>query len=79
MACHLIGTKSLPEPMMKFRQPGARPTNEISIEFEIRPKFPMLWFEIYSTDHSKILHTLRQCNCHDVCKISLWSVDHILN
>ena len=60
-------------------RPGARPTNEISIEFEIRPKFPMLWFEIYSTDHSKILHTSRQCNCRDVCKIPLWSVDHILN
>ena len=58
--------------------PGARPTNDISIEFEIRPKFAVLWFEIYSTDHNEILHTSRQCNCRDVCKISLWSVRHIL-
>ena len=43
---------------------GARPTNDISISFEIRPKFAVLWFKIYSTDHNKI---------------SLWSVEHILN
>ena len=59
--------------------PGARPTNDISIEFEIRPKFAVLWFKMYSIDHNDILHTLRQCHCRDVCKISLWSVKHILN
>ena len=57
---------------------GARPTNDISIEFEIRPKFAVLWFKIYSTDHHEILHTPRQCNCRDVRKIPLWSVRHIL-
>ena len=54
--------------------PGARPTNDISIEFEIQPKFAVLCFEIYSTDHNEILHTSRQLHCRDVCKISLWSV-----
>ena len=32
--------------------PGPRPTNDISIEFEIRPKYAVLWFKIYSTDHN---------------------------
>ena len=59
--------------------PGARPTNDISIEFEIRPKFAVLWFKMYSTDHYKILHTSRQCNCRDVGNISLWLVKQILN
>ena len=59
--------------------PGTRPTNDISIEFEIRPKFAVLWFKIYWTDHNKILHTSRQYNCHEVCKISLWSIKRILN
>ena len=40
--------------------PGARPTNDISIEFEIRPKFAVFWFKMYSTDHNEILHTSRQ-------------------
>ena len=57
--------------------PGARPTNGISIEFEIRSKFAVFWFKRYSTDHNKILHTSRQCNCRDVCKILLWWVEHI--
>ena len=30
---------------------GTHPTNDISIEFEIRPKFAVLWFKIYSTYH----------------------------
>ena len=34
---------------------------------------------MYSTDHNEILHTPRQCNCRDVCKILLWSVKRILN
>ena len=33
---------------------------------------------MYSTDHNEILHTSRQCNCRDVCKISLLLVKHIL-
>ena len=28
--------------------PGARPSNAIPIELEIQPKFPELWFEMYS-------------------------------
>ena len=59
--------------------PGARLTNDFSIEFEIRPNFVVLWFKMRSTDHNKILHISRQCNCCEVCKISLWSVKHILN
>ena len=60
-------------------RPGARPTNDISIEFEIRPNFAVLWFKMFSTDHNEISHTSRQCNCRDVCKISLWSSMYILN
>ena len=59
--------------------PGASPTNDISIKFEIQPKFAVLWFKTYSTDHNGILHMSRQYNCRDVCKISLWSVEHIFN
>ena len=58
---------------------GARPTNGISIEFEIRPNFVVLQFKKYTTDHNEIVHTSRQCNCRDVCKISLWSVEYISN
>ena len=58
---------------------SARPTNDISIKFEIRPKFEVPWFQMYSTDHNEILHMSQQCNCHDVYKISLWSVELILN
>ena len=39
--------------------PGARPTNDISIEVEIRQKYAELWFKIYSTNHNEILHTSR--------------------
>ena len=58
---------------------GARPTNGISIEFEIRSKYGALWFKICSTEHNEILHTSRQLRCRDVCKILLWSVQHVLN
>ena len=54
-------------------------TDDISIEFEIRPTFAVLWFKTYSTYHNEILHTSRQCNCRGVRKISLWSVGHIIN
>ena len=54
---------------------GARPTNDISIEFEIRPKFGVLQFTIYVTDHNQILQTSRQCKSMHVksqpCKF--WS------
>ena len=59
--------------------PGARPINDISIEFEIRPEFGVLYFMICSTYHQEILHTSRQFYCRDVCSISLWSVERIWN
>ena len=58
---------------------GACPTNHISIEFEIWPNFGVLQFRIYLPDHNEILHTSWQLHCHDMCKISLWSVEYILN
>ena len=61
------------------QRPGAHPTNDISIEFEIQPKFEVLSIHAYITNHNEISHTLRQCNCRDVCKISLRLVEHILN
>ena len=39
----------------------------------------MRWFKRYSPDHNEIMYTSRQCNYRGVCKISLWSVEHILN
>ena len=62
-----------------YMVPGARPTNDISIEFEIWPKFAMLLFNTYSADHNDILHTSRQLHCRDVRKISLRPVEHISN
>ena len=35
---------------------GTCPTKNISIEFEILPKFAMLWYKMYSTDHNEILN-----------------------
>ena len=52
---------------------GAHPTNGISVEFEIRSKCAVIWFQMCSIDHNEILHTSRQCYCRNVCKISLWS------
>ena len=69
---------SLEEYLRTLWRPGARPTNDISIEFESQPKFVVLWFKMYSTNHNEILYMSRQSNCRDVCKISLWSVEHIL-
>ena len=34
--------------------PSARPTNDISIKFEIRQQFGAISFKIYSTDHNEI-------------------------
>ena len=59
--------------------PCPRPTNDILIEFEIRPKFEVLWFKMYSADYNKILHTSQQGNCCDLCKISLQLFENILN
>ena len=58
---------------------GVRPTNGISIEFEIQPNFVVLWFKMCSTDHIEILHMSRQWSCREVCKISLWLVKYISN
>ena len=43
--------------MLVKEAPGSRPTNDISIEFEIRPKFGGLCFQTYSTDPNEFLHT----------------------
>ena len=37
-----------------------------------RPKFGLLQFKIYVTDHNEILHTSRQCNCRDVLVLIGW-------
>ena len=58
--------------LYKSYSPGARPTKDILIEFEIRPIFAVLWFKMNSTNHGENLHTSRQL-------LSLWSVAHILN
>ena len=34
---------------------------------------------MFLDDHDKIMHTSRQLHCRNVCKISSWSVEHILN
>ena len=53
-------------PLCSIYSSGARPTNDISIEFEIWPKFAMLLFNTYSADHNDILHTSRQLHCRRV-------------
>ena len=58
---------------------GAHPTNNISIELEIWPKFAVLWFEMSWTDHDEILHISWHLHCCDMCQISLWSFEHISN
>ena len=42
-------------------RPGPRPTNGILIEFEIRPKFEVLWFKIYSIEHNETQKNLLTC------------------
>ena len=61
-------------------RPGARPTNGISIEFEIRPTFAVLWFECAQPITTKF------CTPHDgvtvgreVCATLLWSVEYVMN
>ena len=53
--------------------PGTHPTSDILTKFEIRPKFAVLWFKTYFTDHNAILHTSWQLLCLNLYKISLWS------
>ena len=60
-------------------RPRARPAYDISIKFEIQAKFVVLWFKMGSTDHNEILHTSRQYYYRDVCKISLWSAEYVMN
>ena len=60
-------------------RPGAHPADDISIKFEIRPKFEVLIvFQMYSANHNNILNMPRQCNCRDMFITSLWSFEHIL-
>ena len=40
---------------------GARPTNDISMEFEIQCDYVMLFFITYSTDYNEFFHTSQQC------------------
>ena len=54
----MIFSSSVGNGLVPARYPAARPTNGITIEFEIGPKFAVLLFKVYSTDH----------NCRDVCK-----------
>ena len=58
---------------------GARPANRVLIKFKMRAKFDVLRFKVHSADHNKILHMSRQCNCRDMRKNSLQSIEHILN
>ena len=64
---------------ISYGRPGASPTNDISIEFEIRPKFGVLWFKMHIADLNDILSTSRQCSYRAVRKLSVWSVENILN
>ena len=54
------------------------PPNDISIKFEIIPKFKVLWFKMCSSDHNVILHTTQQLLSF-LCKILLYSVEQILD
>ena len=58
---------------------GTCPTYDISTEFEIQRNFAMLLFITCSADHNEILHTSQQWHCRDMCKISLWLDDPVLN
>ena len=64
---------------MSWFSPCVHPTNGISTEFEIRSTFTMLWFKSCMTDHNENLYTSRQCYCRDVCNISLWSAEYVMN
>ena len=65
--------------VIHLRHSCARPTNDISIEFEIRSEFVVLWLKMRSTDHNEISHMTRHCYCCDVCKTSLFSARYVVN
>ena len=71
--CHPSLQGAISQNKDKIKGLGLHPTNEIWSKFEV------LWFEIWSTDHNKILHTSWHCYCRDMCKISLWSVEYVTN
>ena len=56
---------------------GTRPNRDISIEFETRSKSLGPWIKICSTYHNEILHTSRQCYCHDVAKPAYYVMKNI--
>ena len=57
----------------------AHPNDNISIKFETQWNFLVLLLIIYLTGHNAILHTPWQLYCRYMCKIMMWSVEHILN
>ena len=58
---------------------GARPTNDISIEFEIQWNFVMLLFITYPTDHKEIWHSSRQLHSYTVVTVTLsWRVHNFV-
>ena len=65
-------------PILARPSPGARPTDGILVEFEIRSGFRVLWFEVCLADRRGTLHMSRQLHCRGVCKILWWSVGYIL-
>ena len=75
----MLNQRNFSHSIFLYGQSGARPTKDISIEFEIQWNFVMLLFITCSADHDKILHTSRQLHCRAVCNISLLSVEHVLN
>ena len=54
MASHVTLIVFYKESLWKPDWPGAHPTNDISIEFEIRTKLAVLWFKTHWTDPNEI-------------------------
>ena len=54
-------------------------TNNISIKLKLWSKLAVLWLKMCSIDHNEILYKSRQCYCHDVPKILLWSAEYVMN
>ena len=42
-------------------------------------KYGVVWVRIWSTDHNKILRTLRQCNWREVYKNAFWWAEYMMN
>ena len=72
-------TQLLCDPQTASCRSGTRPTNNVSIEIEIRWNVTMLLFIVYSLDHREILHTSRQSYCREESNNSLWSVGYSLH